>query len=145
MPVLHALPSSPTKAAQAEPTALAQYALTDRQDFAIWSWRERRVNELLYGGAKGGGKSFLLRFLWCMFALAAPGIQLYLFRRTFPDLWKNHMEGESGFPRMLAPQIRRKECAIVGHNVRFANGSRIYLNHLQLKKHVLKYQGMEIH
>jgi len=56
------------------------------------------ATEVLYGGAKGGGKSFLMRvsgIRWCM---EVPGIQVYLFRRTFSDLRRNHLEGPKSLP-----------------------------------------------
>lgn len=111
------------------------------QGLVLNSW----ADEILYGGAKGGGKSFLLRFCFCMWCLKAPGLQAYLFRRTHEDLWKNHMEGSSSFPLMLAGLVNEGFCDIVGREVRWWNGARIFLNHMQLVKHALKYQGIAIH
>lgn len=108
---------------------------------------DSEATEILYGGAAGGGKSHLLRLaaiLWCMMI---PGLQVYLFRRTFPDLWKNHMEGPSGFPALLAPLMAAKRVSINLSDgvVAFPNGSKIFLCHCQYEKDVIKYQGAEIH
>jgi hypothetical protein len=118
------------------------YQLHPTQDLVF---RDNEANELLYGGSKGPGKSFLIRYCFCAWAMFTPGVQLYLFRRTHPDLWKNHMEGPSSFPNMLAKCEAKGQCAIIGKEVRWANGARIFLNHLQLERHVTKYQGVEIH
>jgi hypothetical protein len=105
------------------------------------------ANELLYGGAAGGGKSHLMRraaIQWCQWI---PGLQVYIFRREFPDLFKNHMEGPGSFPVLLASLIARKEARIIwGKNqIRFRNGSVIHLCHCQHEKDVFGYQGAEIH
>lgn len=106
-----------------------------------------RATEILYGGAAGGGKSFEIRYLalWC--AVFCPGIQIYLFRRTYPDLQKNHMEGPTSFPVVLAPLVERK-LVNINHSkgiISFANGARIFLCHCQYEKNVAGYQGAEIH
>lgn len=103
------------------------------------------ATELLYGGAAGGGKSHLLRIAaisWCM---EIPGIQGYLFRRTFPELKQNHMEGPTSFPVLLAPLINAGRARIVGNEIRFPNRSRIFLRHCQHEKDVYAYQGTEFH
>jgi hypothetical protein len=106
---------------------------------------ESPADELFFGGAAGGGKSHYLRvdaIKWCM---QVPGLQAYLFRRLYIDLKLNHMEGPQGFPVLLAPLIAQKLCAIVGGEIRFWNGSKIYLRHLQTEQSILKYMGAEIH
>lgn len=106
-----------------------------------------KANEVLFGGSAGGGKSYLIRYLavWC--ALNCSGIQVYLFRRTYPDLQKNHMEGATSLPAMLGGLIEKKQVVInYGKGViNFANGSRIFLCHCQYEKNVFNYQGAEIH
>ena len=85
------------------------------------------ASEVLYGGAAGGGKSHLMRaaaILWCA---ALGGLQVYLFRRVRDDLVKNHMEGPKGFRAMLAGWQSCGFVSIVEDEIRFWNGSKIYL------------------
>lgn len=103
------------------------------------------ATELLFGGAAGGGKSFLLRAAAVCWACEVPGLQIYLFRRLFPDLQKNHMEGPKGFPNMLAPLVNAGKCHITRDRIEFWNGSKIFLNHLERESALLKYQGTEMH
>lgn len=103
------------------------------------------ANEVLYGGAAGGGKSHLMRvaaILWCA---AIPGLQVYLFRRIRDDLIKNHMEGPKGFRAMLAGWVLCGFVTVVEDEIRFWNGSKIYLCHCKDEKDIYKYQGAEIH
>lgn len=104
------------------------------------------ATEILFGGAAGPGKSHLLRVAAIVWCFAIPGLQVYLFRRTRPDLWKNHMEGPSGFLALLAPLVAAGQCKINLSDGRIELGkSRIYLCHCEDEKDVYKYQGAEIH
>lgn len=80
--------------------------------------------------------------VWCA---SIPGLQVYLFRRLYDDLIKNHMEGPKGFRSLLAEWEATGWCQIVDDEVRFWNGSKIYLCHCQHEKDRFKYQGAEIH
>jgi hypothetical protein len=104
-----------------------------------------KATEILYGGAAGGGKSHLMRqaaIAWCA---EIPGLQVYLFRRIREDLIKNHMEGPHGFRALLAGWEACGFCRIVEDEIRFWNGSKIYLCHCKDEKDRFKYQGAEIH
>jgi Terminase large subunit, T4likevirus-type, N-terminal len=109
-----------------------------------WTAFTSKATEILYGGAAGAAKSHLMRVAAIMWALAIPGLQIYIFRRTYDDLIKNHMEGPTGFHSLLAIWLG-KYIEIVEKEIRFNNGSKIYLCHCQHEKNRFDYQGAEIH
>ncbi len=106
---------------------------------------ESKATEILYGGAAGGGKSFLMRIAAIVWCATIPGLQVYLFRRVSADLTKNHVEGPKGFRAVLAPWVAEGFCRIVDDQIRFWNGSKIYLCHCEEERHIYKYLGSEIH
>jgi len=103
------------------------------------------ATEILYGGAAGGGKSHLMRQAAVSWCAEIPGLQVYLFRRIREDLVKNHMEGPHGFRALLAGWVACGFVEIVEDEIRFWNGSKIYLCHCKDEKDRFKYQGAEIH
>lgn len=103
------------------------------------------ATEILYGGAAGGGKSHLMRAAAVTWCAQIPGLQVYLFRRIQDDLVKNHIEGPKGLRAMLAPWVNAKLVEIIEEEIRFWNGSKIYLCHCKDEKHRWKYLGAEIH
>lgn len=103
------------------------------------------ATEILFGGAAGPGKSHTMRVAFCAWALAVPGLQLYLFRREYKDLLLNHMEGPTGFRSLLAPLVDCGAVELVAMEIKFYSGSRIHLCHCQHEKDVYGYQGAEIH
>lgn len=106
---------------------------------------ESQATEILYGGAAGGGKSWLMRVMAIFLCAMIGGLQVYLFRRIRDDLIKNHMEGPKGFRSMLAGWVQVGLVDIVEDEIRFWNGAKIYLCHCKDEKDVYKYQGAEIH
>jgi hypothetical protein len=116
-------------------------ALQPKQSEAFTS----RATELLYGGAAGGGKSHLIRVALIAWCQMIPGLQCGLFRRMFPDLHKNHMEGPTSFPVLLAPLVNAGQARIVQGQITFSNGSRISLHHCQHEKDRFRYAGFEFH
>lgn len=79
---------------------------------------------------------------WCA---QIAGLQCYLFRRISEDLVKNHIEGPKGLRAMLAAWSNAGLVEIIEGEIRFWNGSKIYLCHCQEEKHRFKYLGTEIH
>lgn len=104
-----------------------------------------RATEILYGGAAGGGKSYLMRCAAITWSVLIPGLQVYIFRRTYSELIDNHMEGPKGFRALLSRWEKSKVVKIVDDDVIFKNGSRIFLCHCQHPKDRFKYDGSEIH
>ena len=103
------------------------------------------ATEILYGGAAGGGKSHLMRVAAVTWCAQIPGLQAYLFRRISEDLVKNHIEGKNGLRAMLTPWVLAGLVDIIEGEIRFWNGSKIYLCHCQEEKHRFKYLGAEMH
>lgn len=108
---------------------------------------DSEANEILYGGAVGAGKSFLLRAIAVAMCLDNPGLQVYIFRRHYADLISNHFTGYMSFPEMLAPFLETGQVKIsMGDcDVKFDNGAAIHGRHCQHESDVIKYQGAEIH
>lgn len=102
-------------------------------------FHESRANEVLYGGAAGGGKSYAIcwdAFVRCM---KYPGTSAYLFRRTFPELEQTLIKTM----RMIVPETLGKYYAS-NHEMQFVNGSVARFAHLSDESDVIKYQGAEI-
>ncbi len=104
-----------------------------------------KANEILYGGAAGGGKSHGIRAAHLYFACQIPGLTSIIFRKTYPELVANHLQGEGGFPSLLATLVKSGHARIVKGEIRLWNRSRIILSHLQHEKDKYAWQGAEIH
>lgn len=101
---------------------------------------ESPAREILFGGAAGPGKSMALRFEALKWALLIPGLQVYFFRRTMPELRKNHIwPALQQWPREIG-KFNLSESRWQIHN-----GSVIQFCHCQHEKDVFDYQGAEIH
>lgn len=124
-----------------ESDAAININLHEKQQLAF----DSEATEILYGGAAGGGKSHLMRMAAVTWCSEIPGLQVYLFRRIREDLVKNHVEGPSGFREFLAGWVECGFVKIVEDEIRFWNGSKIYLCHCKDEKDRFKYQGSEIH
>lgn len=98
----------------------------------------------LFGGAKGGGKSYAMRSEATRMANTAPMVRGLVLRRTSPEIREN----------MVIPMLRElpRELEGIGtfytyngtaNEMRFFNGSTIRFSYCQNLKDVLRYQGIE--
>lgn len=98
------------------------------------------TKRILYGGARGGGKSAALRDICSDLAVSEAGIQILIVRRTYPELRANHIIHLS---KILWPLIKAKLVSYNDSNKEFVfwNESRITLGYCDSDKAVLRYQG----
>jgi phage terminase large subunit len=95
--------------------------------------------ELLYGGAKGGGKSCALVMDAFMYGYEYAGAKIYLFRETYDDLEANLIEEmKQKIPEDLYSYHESKHIATL------KNGTKIYFRYIQNYKDAQKYQGRSI-
>lgn len=96
--------------------------------------RERFV---LYGGARGGGKSWCVRNKAPLLALKYPGIRILLLRRSFPELRENHIRPLRAALKNIAAYKTADK------TFEFPNGSVIILGYCATEGDVDQYQGQE--
>lgn len=99
------------------------------------------ADEVLYGGAAGGGKSFAICWDAFMRCMKHPGTHAYLFRRTYPELELTLIRT---MQKIVPPKLGKY--LSTAHELRLVNGSVIHFCHLLNEGDgLLKYQGAEIH
>lgn len=104
------------------------------------------ANEILYGGALGGGKSYLARVATIVYSLEIPGLITYLFRRTFKEVLANHVYTPGGYLEMLGPMMKAQDVVFSksDYSFTFYNNSRIQLAHSQYESDIYTHQGAQI-
>lgn len=102
-----------------------------------------RHRHVAFGGARGGGKSWSIRFKAVVLCLKHPGIICMIVRRTYPELMANHVKP---LKKMLRCGTKN---AVATYNtsekeMRFPNGSQILFRYCDTEKDVDRYQGTEV-
>lgn len=96
-----------------------------------------------YGGARGGGKSYLLRNGLLLRRIEFPGTNGYLFRKTYAELEANHIVPLFKEHPQLIPFYNASKHVLT---LPFGQGvdSHLYFRYLQRPQDVYTYQGIEI-
>ncbi len=96
------------------------------------------ADEVLFGGAAGGGKSYGQLADALVYALKYKGSRQLILRRTFPELEHSIIfTSMKFFPQKAGRYISAK------HTWEFLNGSLIEFGYCAAEKDVLRYQGAE--
>ena len=95
-----------------------------------------------YGGSRGGGKSWFVRWKAVLLCLAYPGIKILITRRTYPELLNNHI---NPLKDMLRTGTKGQ---IASYNTSektfsFPNGSTIKFGYCATESDLGQYQGAE--
>lgn len=99
---------------------------------------EAKEEEVLFGGAAGGGKSWGQLIDMLLYALQYPNSRQLVLRRTFPDLERSLiLQHLSFYPR------ETYKYNASNHRGVFTNGSMIEFGYCDNEKDVYRYQGAE--
>ena len=90
-----------------------------------------------FGGARGGGKSWVVRYKAKLLALHFGGIKILLVRKTYPELIANHINTLRGELHGIARYNKQEKCFF------FPNGSTIKFGYCASDGDLDQYQGAE--
>jgi len=93
---------------------------------------------VLYGGGRGGGKSWAVREKAKRLAIKWPGIKILIIRRVYDDLRDNHI-----LPLIASLPPALAKYREIDKSFTFINGSRIKCSYLDTERDTLKYKGQE--
>lgn len=90
-----------------------------------------------YGGARGGGKSWFVRWKAVLLCANFPGIKILITRKTYRELLNNHIDPLQGILRGIAKYNKTDKCFL------FSNGSSIWFGYCAGESDLGQYQGAE--
>ena len=98
---------------------------------------EATTKHVGFGGARGGGKSWVVRLKAILLALFFAGIKILIVRRTFPELVNNHINPLREILHGIAKYNKTEKV------FSFPNGSTIKFGYCNNDKDLDQYQGAE--
>ena len=117
------------------PACVINYKPTEKQKI----FHASPANEILYGGAAGGGKTKALIMDALFRCLKNPGTTAAVFRRTYQELEDTDIkEAQASYPESIATYNAGR------HEFRLVNGSKILFRHCENEADRFKYSGIEI-
>ena len=117
------------------PACVINYKPTEKQKI----FHASPANEILYGGAAGGGKTKALIMDALFRCLKNPGTTAAIFRRTYQELEDTDIkEAQASYPESIATYNAGR------HEFRLINGSKILFRHCENEADRFKYSGIEI-
>lgn len=102
-------------------------------------------NVVAFGGARGGGKSWVVDCKAKVMSYACPGITQIIVRKTYPELTENHIVPLTRALQCYHPD-RHRRLAVYNDSkktITFPNGSRILFRYLEREKDLGRFQGTE--
>ena len=87
-----------------------------------------------YGGARGGGKSWFVRWKATLLALHYSGIKILITRKTYRELLNNHIVPLQGMLSGIATYNKSDKC------FQFPNGSSIWFGYCAADSDLDQYQ-----
>lgn len=96
-----------------------------------------RSRYIAYGGARGGGKSWFVRWKAILLALHYAGIKILITRRTHRELLNNHIQPMLKLLSGIARFKNSDKCFL------FPNGSSIWFGYCDADSDLGQYQGAE--
>ena len=99
-----------------------------------------------FGGARGGGKSWVVRVKAVLLCLAFAGIKCMIIRKTYPELQENHIIPLCQTLNCYAPDKKDRLAAYNDSkkHITFPNGSRILFRYCDNEKDAERFQGTEV-
>ena len=96
-----------------------------------------KAKHVCFGGARGGGKSWVVRYKAKILALFYGGIKILIVRKTYPELIANHINTLRGELHGIANYNKQEKCFF------FKNGSTIKFGYCASDGDLDQYQGAE--
>ena len=98
---------------------------------------QARNKYVIFGGARGGGKSWAVRWKAVLMCARYAGIRILIMRRSYPELLENHIKPLRSALNGVA-KYKGTE-----HEFRFLNGSIIKFMYCENDKDLMRIQGHE--